>query len=129
MKFAKSALPLAFAAVLLTGGPGLAQPQTKLVSELDKALVNAIWCSSLFFEESYYYDEDSEDAIYYEDLAFDLGDAIDDILLADHGMREEEVDEIWSIFDDAALDLAIDDEDRFLAQLEACETHFDTLLP
>lgn len=116
-------------ALLLAGtGGAMAQPQTKLVSDLNKATIQAIWCSALFFEESYYHETESEEALHYEDLAFDLGADLDTILLEDHGMRQAEVDEIWSVFDSAAYDLAEADDEGFLAQVEICESNYDNLL-
>ena len=126
MKLSKYAL--AFGVVLACAGSAIAQPQTKLVNGLDKAMIQAIWCSALFFEESYYHETESEDALRYEDLAFDLGADIDTILLDEHGMRQEEVDEIWSIFDSAAYDLAEVDDEGFLTQVETCENNYDDLL-
>lgn len=119
---------LALAVSLVGAGGALAQPESKLVSRLDKAMVQAIWCSSLLFEESYYHETGSDEASRYEDLAFELGDAIDAMLLDEHGMRQAEVDEIWSMFDAGAYDLAEADEESFLAQLEICENNFDALL-
>jgi len=119
---------LGLAVVLATAGVAWAQPQTKLVSRLDKGTIQAIWCSALLFEESYYHDADSDEAIRYENLAFDLGDSIEALLLDEHGMRQEEVDEIWSIFDGGAYDLAEADDEGFLAQLEMCESNYDDLL-
>ncbi|WMT88749.1 hypothetical protein NO932_09135 [Pelagibacterium sp. 26DY04] len=125
MKLSKYALAIG---VLLAGaGTATAQPQTKLVNGLDKAMIQAIWCSALFFEESYYHEAESDEALRYEDLAFDLGADIDTLLL-DHGMRQEEVDEIWSIFDSAAYDLAEMDDESFLVQVETCESNYDNLL-
>lgn len=119
---------LGLAAMLATAGAAWAQPQTKLVSGLGKGTIQAIWCSALFFEESYYHDEDSDEAARYENLAFDLGADIDTALLEDYGMRQEEVDEIWSIFDGGAYDLAEADDAGFLAQLDMCESNYDNLL-
>lgn len=119
---------LALAMVMATTGAGWAQPQTKLVSGLDKATIQAIWCSALLFEESYYHETDSEEAIRYETLAFDLGADIDAMLMEDNGLRQVEVDEMWTVFDGAAYDLASSDEENFLAQLEMCETNYDDLL-
>lgn len=128
MKFSSYLLPLALVLGLGGTGSAVAQPQTKLVQDLPKSLIQAIWCSALFFEESYYYEEGSEDAAHYEDLAFDLGADIDTVLLEDHGLRQEEVDEIWSVFDGGAYDLTMEDDESFLAQLELCEANYDTLL-
>ncbi|AEQ51523.1 hypothetical protein [Pelagibacterium halotolerans] len=128
MKFFRYLLPLSLILVLAGAGGAIAQPQTKLVQDLPKSLIQAIWCSALFFEESYYYDEGSEDMAHYEDLAFDLGADIDTVLLEDHGLRQEEVDEIWSVFDSGAYDLTMEDDESFLAQLELCESAYDELL-
>jgi hypothetical protein len=128
MKFSSYLLPLSLVLGLAGAGSAVAQPQTKLVQDLPKSLIQAIWCSALFFEESYYYDEGSEDMLHYEDLAFDLGADIDDVLLEDHGLRQEEVDEIWSVFDAGAYDLNREDDESFLAQLELCESNYDALL-
>jgi hypothetical protein len=126
MKLGKYALA---AGVILAGmGGAMAQPQTKLVQHLDKAMIQAIWCSALFFEESYYHDSESDEAYHYEDLAFDLGAEIDTLLLDEHEMQQAEVDEIWSIFDSAAYDLAEADDTGFLTQVETCESNYDDLL-
>lgn len=128
MKFSSYVLPLSLVLGLAGAGSAIAQPQTKLVRDLPKSLIQAIWCSALFFEESFYYEEGSDDATHYEDLAFDLGADIDAALMDDHGLRQEEVDEIWSLFDSDAYDLTIEDDERFLAQLELCEANYDALL-
>ena len=73
MKFSGYVLPISLVLGLAVAGGAAAQPQTKLVQDLPKSLVQAIWCSALFFEESYYYDDGSDDMMHYEDLAFDLG--------------------------------------------------------
>src|SRR5690606_13168960 len=98
----------------------LAQPQTKLTNNLPKATIDAIWCSALFLEESYYWDEESDDAIYYEDMAYDLGDGLDEVM-DDFGLPDAESEEIWAVFDEAAADYALDDEDAYLAELDACD--------
>ncbi|WP_338606740.1 hypothetical protein V6617_09450 [Pelagibacterium nitratireducens] len=128
MKFSGYVFPISLVLGLAVAGGAAAQPQTKLVQDLPKSLVQAIWCSALFFEESYYYDDGSDDMMHYEDLAFDLGADIDTVLLEDHGFRQEEVDEIWSVFDAGAYDLTMEDDESFLAQLELCESNYDALL-
>lgn len=119
---------LAAALVLAGMGGAMAQPQTKLVSRLDKPTIQAIWCSALFFERSYYQDADGEQALHYENLAFDLGDRIDQMLRDEHGMRDAEIDEIWMIFDGDAYDLAAHGSDSFVAQVVGCESNFASLL-
>lgn len=121
-------LPLVFAMAMGAASPVAAQPQTKLVSGLDKQTVQAIWCSSLLFENSFFFDEGSDESLNYEDMDFDLGERIDTILRDDHGLRQEEIDEIWSIFDDGAYALNIDDQANFDAQLQACENGYAALL-
>ncbi|WP_417581701.1 hypothetical protein [Pelagibacterium sp.] len=128
MKISSFLLPLSMAFGLLGVGSAFAQPQTKLVQDLPKGLIQAIWCSSLFFEESYYYEETSEDAEYYSDLAFDLGDDIDDLLRGRYDLPQAEIDEIWAVFDGGAFDLTNEDDDGFLAQLEMCEANYDDLI-
>lgn len=128
MKFSRHLLPVSLALALAGTGGAAAQPQTKLVQDLPKNLIQAIWCSALFFEESYYYEEGSDDAAHYEDMAFDLGAEIDTMLLEEHELRQEEVDEIWSLFDGGAYDLTMEDDESFLAQLELCENNYDALL-
>ncbi|SDG65644.1 hypothetical protein [Pelagibacterium luteolum] len=127
MNRGKFSASLAVAALLVTTGTAVAQPQNKLVSRLDKALIQAIWCSALLFEESFVYEAETDDAIRYENLSFDLGADIDAMLLED-GMRQAEVDEIWSVFDGEAMDLALMDSASFAAQLAVCETNYDSLL-
>lgn len=124
----KWAVPLAAAMALVAGTGAHAQPQTKLTTGLGKSLIEAIWCSALLLEESYIYDDGSEDALHYEDLAFDLGEEIDALLTDEHGLRQVEVDEIWAVFDDEAYMLAGENEDRFLTELAACENNYETLL-
>lgn len=126
MKFAKYGLASAIA--LAGTASAFAVPETKLVSRLDKGLVQAIWCSALFFEQSYSYDLDDAAAIRYENLAFDLGERIDAMLSEEHGMRQEEIDEIWTLFDDGAYDLAVAERTSFTAQLDGCERNFDNLI-
>ena len=120
---------LAVGVLIACTSAGLAQPQTKLTSELDKQLSQAIWCSSLLFEHSNVYEESSEDALRYEDMAFEIGAEIDTVLLEEHGMRQAEVDEIWAVYDDGAYLLAQDDPESFSDQLAACEAGFETLMP
>ncbi|RDE09259.1 hypothetical protein DVH29_07305 [Pelagibacterium lacus] len=121
-------LPLVFAMAMGAASPIAAQPQSKLVSGLDKQTVQAIWCSSLFFENSFFFDEGSDEALNYEDMAFDLGERIDTILRDDHNLRKEEIDEIWSLFDDGAYALNVDDQASFDAQLQTCENGYAALL-
>lgn len=120
MKIRQSLVPAALAALLMATPVALAQPQTKLTNNLPKATIDAIWCSALFLEESYYWDEGSDDAIYYEDMAYDLGDGLDEVM-DDFGLPGAESEEIWTVFDEAAADYALDDEDAYLAELDACD--------
>jgi hypothetical protein len=110
----------AVVAALALASPAFAQPETKLTRNLSAATVKAVWCSSLFLEESYQWDDGSEEAIRYEDMAYDLGDALDEVM-AEAGLPPAESEEIWAIFDEAAVDFASDDNDAFLVELEACE--------
>lgn len=128
MKIRVWASAVAVAAVLAGSGAALAQPQTKLVSRLDKGFIQAIWCSSILFEESFFYEEGSDDGLDYETRAFEIGGQVDARLLDEEGMSQAEVDEIWALFDEHAMTLAAEQEDDFLAQLESCEANFDTLL-
>ena len=118
----------ATAMVLAAAGTAQAQPQHKLVRDLDKGTIQAIWCSSLFFEESYYHESGGRDATRYEDMAFELGADLDGELIDTYGLRQEEVDEIWSVFDSAAYDMAELNDETFLEQVEACESGYDALL-
>lgn len=119
--------PLALTALLVTTGVAQAQPQSKLLQGLDKATIEALWCSSLLLEEAWYYDEDSDEAIEYENMAYDLGDNVEARLEA-RGLSEAEIEDVWTFFDEAAMDLATDDEDSFYRQLENCESNFDAML-
>lgn len=118
------------AAILVSAtliGSAQAQPVTKLTSKLDAATLEQLWCSAVFFEESYWYDDDAEWGVYYEDLAFEL----DDMVMGAFeglGMPVDEQDEIWDIYDSEAYDLAEADEGAFLAQRTACETKFGDLI-
>lgn len=120
MKIRHLAVPVAFAAMLVAASTAFAQPVTKLTRDLPAATVAAIWCSSLFFEESFYWDEGSDDSFYYEDMAYDLGFELDEVM-SDFGLLPAESEEIWAIFDEAAVDLALEDEDGYFAALDACE--------
>lgn len=129
MLMTRQAFFLALAATLAFGtGTAHGQPATKLVTGLDKALISNVWCSALFFEESFWHDSDSERAYYYEDLAYLLEDDMHAQLL-DSGLGEPEIAELWEVFDAAAMDLAVEDETGYRAQLAPCETQFRTLLP
>lgn len=111
----------AMAGALLLGMPAAyAQPATKLTTNLSEATIGAIWCSALFLEESYYYDEGSDDAVHYEDMAYDLGEQLDDVM-REAGLPTAESEEVWAIFDDAAADFALDDEAGYFVELDACE--------
>lgn len=128
MSHLKWAMPLAVVAAFSAGSSAFAQPQTKLTTGLSKSLIQAIWCSSVLLEESFIYDEGSEDAVHYESLAFELGDEVDVLLKDEHNLRQAEVDELWALFDDEAYWLAGDNEDRFMTELRSCETSYDSLL-
>lgn len=119
--------PLALTAMLAATGAAQAQPQSKLLQGLDKGTIEALWCSSLMLEEAWYYDEDSDEAIAYENMAYDLGDKVEPIL-EDRGLNDAEIEDVWTFFDEAAMDLAVDDEDSFYQQLESCETNFDAIM-
>lgn len=113
--------PVALVAMLTTGTAAYAQlPDTKLTRRLSQNTVDAIWCSSLFLEESYYYDEGSDDSLYWEDMAYDLGDELDDVM-REAGLPEAESEEIWAIFDDHAAEFAMSDEGAYLQAVEACD--------
>lgn len=116
------------AALVFGTGAAQAQPATKLATGLDKALISNVWCSALFFEESFWHDSDSERAYYYEDLAYLLEDDMHEQLLG-AGLGEPEIAELWEVFDAAAMDLAVEDETGYRAQLNPCEVQFRALLP
>lgn len=106
---------------LLLGSPAAyGQPVTKLTANLSPATIDAIWCSALFLEEAYYWDEGSQDALHYEDMAYDLGERLDEVM-REAGLPTAEGEEIWAIFDEAAADFALDDETSYLVELDACE--------
>lgn len=118
----------AIATALAMSSAAYAQPQTKLTSRLGKPLIQAIWCSALFFEGTYSYEGGEDFVDDLEDMAFDLGEDID-ATLRDAGMAQPEIDEIWEIYDGTAFDLALDDIDSFNGQLLACERGYDNLMP
>lgn len=110
------------AAALLIGAAwpsaAFSQPESKLIRGLDEPTIATMWCSALFFEESFWHDEGSDWSYYYDDLAYILENDLHDGLM-EAGLGEAEVDEAWAIFDDAAMALSESDEAAFLAQLEA----------
>ncbi|WP_196258411.1 hypothetical protein [Pelagibacterium limicola] len=116
-------IPVAIAAMLVVSPAALAQPQTKLTGGLSSNTIKAIWCSALFLEESYYWDEGSDEATHYEDMAYELGADLDDVM-AEVGLPQAESEEIWAIFDEAAAEFAETDEDGYLGELEICETTY-----
>lgn len=121
--FSHLAAVLAFSAALAL--PAHAQqPQTKLVSVLDEATIQAAWCSAVFLEESLWY-EDGPDFDYYDGLSVEL-EGVAAVGLEEAGLRDVEREELWGIFDEAAYDLAGTDEEGYIAELEACEAAFGT---
>lgn len=111
------------AGTMLAAPAAFAQPETKLTTNLSRVTINAIWCSALFLEESYYWDEGSDDQTRYEDMAYDIGAQLDDIMGA-AGIPYVESEEIWSIFDAAANDFAYENESAFFDELDACEAAY-----
>jgi hypothetical protein len=125
MNIRQLSAPVIIAALTLASPAAFAQmPETKLARNLSEATVNAVWCSALMLEESYYYEEASEDAIYWEDMAYDLGEDLDEVM-GEAGLPMVESEEIWAIFDSAAEDYAATDEDAYMAELEACEDAYN----
>ncbi len=120
MNIGQLAVAAGLVAALMGAPAALAQPETKLTRNLSQATINAIWCSALFLEESYYWDEDSDEAAHYEDIAYDLGADLD-VVMGEMGLPTAESEEVWVIFDEAAATYAAEDEEGFLAKLEACE--------
>lgn len=114
--------------MVLGAATAQAQPSSKLINGLDKSLIAEIWCSALFFEESFWHDSDTERAYYYEDLAYLLEDEMHQQLL-DSGLGEPEIAEIWEVLDEAAMALASDSERAYRAQLASCESQYRMLLP
>lgn len=112
------------AAVLLLTGIAMAQPVTKLAGDLDGELIEKIWCSSIFFEHSYAYEEGSEGYNRFDALAFDLDDEIA-VTLRRMGWDQDRIDDLWVAFDDASFDLALEGESAFDPELEACLAAFD----
>lgn len=118
-----AALAVSFA----LAGTAQAQPVTKLTANLDAETREQIWCSAVFFEESYWYEDDSDWGVYYDNLAFELDAMVMDTLDG-MGMPIEEQDEIWDVYDSEAFELAEGDENGFLAQLNTCEEIYGDLI-
>lgn len=117
-------VPAAMAGALLFGMPAAyGQPVTKLTTNLSQTTIDAIWCSALFLEEAYYWEEGSEDAVHYEGIAYDLGEQLDDVM-REAGLPTAESEEVWEIFDAAAADFSLDDQDGFFEQLDHCEAAY-----
>lgn len=111
----------------LGAGAAQAQPVTKLTQGLGKATIGDLWCSALFYEESFWHD-DPDISYYYDDLSLELEDLTLDAL-EDAGLGERERNELWQVYFDAAMELAEGQEDSFLSQLDACEAMHGDLVP
>lgn len=125
----KGLLPVLAATVALALSTNAsAQPATKLTSGLDAETVKMLWCSAVFFEESYWYEEDNEWSTYYDDLSWSLEYRVSEFMdMA--GLGEAEQDEIWDLYDTEAADIAENDEDRFLGMRNDCEDEYGDMVP
>lgn len=121
-----SLLPTVILAFLSATTAAYAQiPETKLTRTFTPATVQALWCSALMLEERYHYDEGTEEAVYWEEMAYALGDSLDE-LMAEEGLAPIESEEVWAIFDDAAIEFAENDSENYLTQLEGCEDAYNS---
>lgn len=122
-----SALLVAFAIPLAMASVANAQPINKLTALLNAEQYEAAWCSGIFYEESYWYDDDPDRLAYYEDLAFEAETVAYDGMEA-LGFRTVEIDEVWDVMDEWAYELVDSDEDGFLAKLDECLEVFGSLV-
>lgn len=58
-------------------------------------------------------------------MAYALGDSLDE-LMAEEGLAPIESEEVWAIFDDAAIEFAENDSENYLTQLEGCEDPYNS---
>lgn len=119
---------LAAAMVLALAAPAAAQPALKTPFPLSDQLARVMWCSAVFFEESYHWDDDREVGQWYDDLSLALEEQAEG-LLEDEGWSWDEVDELWAAFDNTAEDLLVEDEPAYFAELEGCEQSYGGLMP
>lgn len=120
--------PAALAMALALAGPAAAQPALKLPVWLSGDVTGIMWCSAVFYEESFYWDEDPEVGRWYDELSIELEDQAE-TQLEREGRSRDQIDDLWEALDNTAEDLAARDEDGYFAELENCETQFAGLIP